>query len=106
MEVIPEIEMRGHARAAVKAMQRNQQYRLNDPDDRSVYTSVQGYPDNVMNPALESTYGFIERVVSNLAAMHCKPVAPLGHLHMGVDDVPAGVCVGFTTGQADIQARG
>src|SRR6266446_310764 len=44
IEVIPEIEMPGHARAAMKAMQANQQYRLNDPEDRSVYTTVQGYP--------------------------------------------------------------
>jgi len=44
----------------LKPWQHNQQYRLHDPADRSVYTSVQGYPDNVMNPALESTYGFIE----------------------------------------------
>src|SRR5256712_4739120 len=58
IEGIPELEMPGHARAAIKAMKANEQYRLNDPEDRSVYTSVQGYPDNVMNPALESTYGF------------------------------------------------
>src|SRR5881409_3319896 len=106
VEVIPEIEMPGHARAAVKAMQRNQQYRLNDPDDRSVYTSVQGYPDNVMNPALESTYGFIERVVSDLAAMHREAGAPLRHIHMGGDEVPAGVWVGSPAVQAYMQAHG
>ena len=106
IEVIPEIEMPGHARAAVKAMQRNQQYRLNDPDDRSVYTSVQGYPDNVMNPALESTYGFIERVVSDLAAMHREAGAPLRHIHMGGDEVPAGVWVGSPAVQAYMQAHG
>src|SRR5437016_1100327 len=69
LEVIPELEMPGHARAAIKSMEANQQYRLNDPDDRSVYTSAQGYHDNVMNPALESTYRFIERVVGELVAM-------------------------------------
>jgi len=106
IEVIPEIEMPGHARAAVKAMQRNQQYRLNDPDDRSVYRSVQGYPDNVMNPALESTYGFIERVVGDLAAMHREAGAPLRHIHMGGDEVPAGVWVGSPAVQAYMQAHG
>src|SRR2546422_3528560 len=55
IEVIPELEMPGHARAAIRAMQSNPQYRLNDPDDRSVYASPQNYHDNVMNPALEST---------------------------------------------------
>src|SRR3989475_322754 len=94
IEVIPELEMPGHARAAIEAMQGNQQYRLNDPDDRSVYTSPQGYHDNVMNPVLESTYGFIERVVGDLAAMHREAGGPLRHIHMGGDEVPGGVWQG------------
>ena len=106
IEVIPEIEMPGHARAAIKAMKANEQYRLNDPEDRSVYTSVQGYPDNVMNPALESTYRFIERVVGDLGAMHREAGAPLRHIHMGGDEVPAGVWVGSPAVQAYMQARG
>src|SRR2546427_9836296 len=106
IEIIPEIEMPGHARAAIMAMAGNEQYRLTDPEDRSVYTSVQGYPDNVMNPALESTYGFIERVVSDLAAMHREAGAPLRHVHMGGDEVPAGVWVGSPAVQAYMQAHG
>ncbi len=94
IEVIPEIEMPGHARAAIKAMRANPQYKLDEPEDRSVYRSVQGYPDNVMNPALESTYGFIERVVDDLAAMHREAGAPLRNIHMGGDEVPGGVWVG------------
>jgi hexosaminidase len=108
IEVIPEIEMPGHARAAVKAMKArgDRRYALNDPDDKSVYTSVQGYPDNVINPALESTYRFIERVVSDLAAMHREAGAPLRHIHMGGDEVPAGVWVGSPAVQAYMQAHG
>src|SRR2546430_6711112 len=82
IEVIPEIEMPGHARAAIKSMEANQQYRLNDPDDRSVYSSAQGYHDNVMNPALESTYHFIERVVGELVAMHREAGVPLRHIYI------------------------
>src|SRR6266542_5720021 len=108
IEVIPEIEMPGHARAAIKAMEArgDRQYLLSDPEDRSVYTSVQGYPDNVMNPALESTYRFIERVVTDLAAMHREAGAPLRHIHMGGDEVPAGVWVGSPAVQAYLQAHG
>ncbi len=106
IEVIPELEMPGHARAAIKAMKANPQYRLNDPEDRSVYTSVQGYPDNVINPALESTYRFIERVVSDLAAMHREAGAPVRHIHMGGDEVPAGVWIGSPAVQAYMQAHG
>src|SRR6266849_722577 len=106
IEVIPELEMPGHARAAIKAMKANPQYRLNDPEDRSVYTSVQGYPDNVINPALESTYRFIERVVTDLVAMHREAGAPLRHIHMGGDEAPAGVWVGSPAVQAYMQAHG
>jgi len=100
IEVIPELEMPGHARAAIKALG------LNDPHDTSVYRSVQGYPDNVMNPALESTYRFIERVVGDLAAMHREAGAPLRHVHMGGDEVPRGVWVGSPAVQAYMQAHG
>ncbi len=106
IEVIPEIEMPGHARAAVKSMQGNPQYRLDDPDDRSVYTSAQGYHDNVMNPVLESTYRFIEQVVGDLVAMHTEANIPLRHIHMGGDEVPNGVWQGSPAVQAYLQAHG
>ncbi len=104
--LVDEIEMPGHARAAVKAMAGRPDYALTDPADTSKYTSVQGYPDNVINPALESTYRFIERVVGDLAAMHREAGAPLRHIHMGGDEVPAGVWVGSPAVQAYMQAHG
>ena len=105
IEVIPEIEMPGHARAAIKAMQNNPQYKLDDPDDRSVYTSAQDYHDNVMNPALESTYRFIERVVGDLVAIHREAGVPLRNLHMGGDEVPNGVWEKSPAVQAYMQAH-
>jgi hexosaminidase len=104
IEVIPEIEMPGHARAAIKSMEARAralrargdaagatQYLLSDPEDTSVYTSAQGYHDNVMNPALESTYAFVERVVADLVTLHARAGVPLRNLHLGGDEVPAGV---------------
>jgi len=105
IEVIPEIEMPGHARAAIKAMQGNQSYRLDDPADRSVYTSAQGYHDNVMNPALESTYRFIEHVIGDVVAMHREAGVPLRHIHMGGDEVPNGVWAGSPAVQAYLKAH-
>jgi hexosaminidase len=110
IEVIPEIEMPGHARAAIKAMEAraragDPQYLLSDPADTSVYGSAQGYHDNVMNPALETTYAFIERVVDDLAAIHRDAGVPLRHLHMGGDEVPAGVWVGSPAVQAYLKAH-
>src|SRR5207302_7602774 len=110
IEVIPELEMPGHARAAVKAMEARARttgdgrYLLSDPDDRSRYTSAQGYHDNVMNPALESTYRFIERVIGDVVAMHREAGVPLRHIHMGGDEVPNGVWAGSPAVQAYLQA--
>ena len=111
IEVIPELEMPGHARAAVKAMEARYrttgdgQYLLSDSADRSVYTSAQGWHDNVMNPVLESTYRFIERVVGDLVTIHREAGVPLRHIHMGGDEVPAGVWQGSPAVQAYLQAH-
>ncbi len=104
IEVIPELEMPGHARAAIKAMEARfrrlraagdaqgaARYLLSDPEDRSVYTSAQRYHDNVVNPALPSTYTFFGRVVEAVVALHREAGVPLRNLHLGGDEVPAGV---------------
>ena len=112
IEVIPEIEMPGHARAAIKAMEAryratgDRQYLLSDSADRSMYGGAQGYHDNIINPALESTYGFIERVVGDLVAMHQDAGVPLRHIHVGGDEVPRGVWQGSPVVQAYMQAHG
>ncbi len=107
IDVVPEIEMPGHARAAIQAMEARfrvfeqagdlasaNRHRLKDPDDRSVYVSAQQYRDNVMNPALESTYAFIATVVGEVVGMHRDAGVPLTSLHVGGDEVPAGVWEG------------
>lgn len=104
IKVIPEVEMPGHARAAIKAMdaryakfmkagneQAASEFRLSDPEDKSQYRSVQEWKDNVINVALPSTYRFIEKVTDGLIAMHKEAGAPLDVIHMGGDETPAGV---------------
>lgn len=104
IKVIPEVEMPGHARAAIKSMDARHarlmkegkaaeaaEYRLSDPEDKSEYRSVQEWKDNVMNVALPSTYKFLEKVVDELVAMHREAGAPLNIIHMGGDETPAGV---------------
>jgi hexosaminidase len=102
IEVIPEIEMPGHARAAVVAMAERarrlgvaadaaaDRYLLNDRADASIYSSAQLYHDNVMNPALPSTYAFIGRVVDAMVDMHRAAGVPLRSLHLGGDELPDG----------------
>lgn len=102
--VIPEIESPGHARAAIKAMDARyerfmktgnkaeaERYLLRDLNDKSVYRSVQGWNDNVIDVSLPSTYAFLERVVDDLRAMYKEAGAPLQTIHFGGDEVPGGV---------------
>ena len=112
IEVIPEINFPGHARAAVKAMSvranriesngtNEPTYRLHDPDDQSEYSSVQGYTDNVICPCQESVYQFIETVVGEVVEIYQEAGVKLTTIHTGGDEVPAGIweksplCQGF-----------
>lgn len=102
IEIIPEVEMPGHARAAVKAMEARyetlknidpkaaSQYLLSDLDDKSVYRSAQLYSDNVINPALESTYNFADIVIGEFAQMHHLAGVPLKLIHLGADELGNG----------------
>jgi len=103
IEVIPEIEMPGHARAAVQAMAARAQrlaaagsrdgaarYLLRDPSDRSRYVSAQLFSDNVIDPGLASSYVFIDHVVGAVAALHREAGAPLKTIHMGGDELANG----------------
>ncbi|MEO1624338.1 MAG: family 20 glycosylhydrolase [Bacteroidota bacterium] len=104
IEVIPEINMPGHARAAIKAMEHRyrklsaegkmeeaEQYRLIDPDDQSEYLSAQHYNDNVVCVCRPSVYDFYAAVVDDVIAMYKEAKAPLSILHTGGDEVPNGV---------------
>ena len=102
--MIPEIETPGHARAAVVSMRSRYekfmsqgkrteacQYMLQDPSDSSIYRSVQGWNDNVMDVSLPSTYRFLEKVVDEIIGMYKSAGVPLETIHFGGDEVPAGV---------------
>ena len=104
IRVIPEIESPGHARAAVKAMDNRYrrfmregrpaealEFLLRDTADQSVYSTPQMYHDDVMNIALPSVYRFIGRVTSEIVSMYKEAGVPLETIHLGGDEVPAGV---------------
>jgi len=103
IEVVPEIDMPGHSRAAIKAMEARykkllasgkkteaEQYLLSDPQDQSQYLSVQSYSDNAVNVCLPSTYTFIEKVIYELQQMYRKAGQKLIVFHMGGDEVGVG----------------
>ena len=101
IEVIPELDFPGHARAAIKSMEARAQnmsrdpdgttYLLHDPDDKSIYSSAQAYSDNVVCVCRESTYRFLDKVVAELVAMYDEAKVPFSMLHTGGDEVPEGV---------------
>lgn len=100
IEVIPEIDMPAHARAAVMAMERRYRhlsqleqpeaasaYRLIDPQDRSNTLSVQFYDRHTyVNPCVPGVPRFVDKVVSEVAAMHREAGAPLAVWHFGGDE--------------------
>jgi hexosaminidase len=99
IEVIPSFDMPGHSRAAVRSMEARyrhlmaagkpveaSQYRLQDPDDTTVYASIQNYHDNTLNICLPSTYAFIDKVMESIKAMHDEAGLPLRTYHIGTDE--------------------
>lgn len=103
IEVIPEIDMPGHSRAAIKSMEARykkfiaagnkeaaEQYLLSDIQDKSQYMSVQSYSDNAANVCLQSTYRFIEKVTYELQQMYRNAGQKLDVFHMGGDEVGKG----------------
>jgi hexosaminidase len=92
IDVIPEFDMPGHARAAVKSMQTRTDttYALSDPQDMSTYETVQYYSDNAINACLDSTYAFVGKVMDDVNAMYTQAGATLHTWHIGADEVAAG----------------
>lgn len=100
IEVIPEIDMPAHARAAVVAMEARynrlaadgdmeaaNEYRLMDPQDTSNVTTVQFYDKrSFINPCMDSSMNFVNKVISEVAAMHQEAGMPLTTWHFGGDE--------------------
>ncbi|MGR5267211.1 beta-N-acetylhexosaminidase [Vibrio astriarenae] len=116
IEVIPEIDMPAHARAAVvsmearydrlmaegKAEQANE-YRLMDPQDTSNVTTVQFYDkQSFINPCMASSTRFVDKVISEVAAMHEKAGMPLSTWHFGGDEAKN---IKLAAGFQDINAQ-
>lgn len=99
IQVIPSLDMPGHSRAAIKAMEARyhyymkqenaleaKRYLLTDFDDKTQYSSIQNYNDNTLNICMESTYAFVDRVLDDLKEMHEQANHPLALYHIGADE--------------------
>ena len=113
VNIIPEIETPGHARAAIVAMKNRaasnpeaEQFRLWDEKNTSTYTSAQNYHDNVLNVASDDVYRFIDRVVAELQLMYKEAGLKLEVIHLGGDEVPRGAWDKSPDVQALMQREG
>ena len=81
VEILPEIDIPGHAKAAIVAYPKL----LQDPKDKSRYRSVQKVSNNTINPGMESSYIFLENIITEVAKLF-----PFGYIHLGGDEIPKG----------------
>ncbi len=79
IEIIPEIDSPGHAKAAIVAYPKL----LQDPNDKSRYRSVQKVSNNTINPGMESSYIFLDNVLSEVSKLF-----PFAYIHLGGDEIP------------------
>ena len=81
IEVVPEIDIPGHSTAALVALPE-----LSDGQEApESYHSVQGYPNNALNPAIPLTYEFLEKVFDEMVELF-----PSRYIHIGGDEVADG----------------
>lgn len=103
IQIIPELNFPGHARSSIKPMEARyerlmaegkekeaNEYRLVDPDDKSVYISAQSFKDNVVSVARESTYRFYKKVMDEISLMYEEAGLKLVDIHTGGDEVAEG----------------
>ena len=121
IEVIPEIDIPSHARAAIKSMgarykkymdQNNKEearkYLLHDFEDKSEYSSAQNFSDNIVCVCQESTYDFVDKVITEVVKIFEEADVPLITIHSGGDELPYGpwqkspVCEKFIASNSEV----
>jgi hexosaminidase len=78
IEILPEIEVPAHAFALNAALPG-----LRDPAENGTEISIQGYPSNTVNPAMQATWDLLLPLTTEVASLF-----PLGILHLGCDELP------------------
>ncbi|QEN90108.1 beta-N-acetylhexosaminidase [Labrys sp. KNU-23] len=96
IDVVPEIDMPGHCYSVLQSLPS-----LRDPDEQGEYFSIQGFPNNCLNPAREETYAFVEKLLDELLELF-----PSRTIHVGADEVPAGAWEGSPQAMAHLKALG
>ncbi|RKE83510.1 family 20 glycosylhydrolase [Rhizobium sp. AG855] len=80
VEVVPEIDIPGHSTAMLVALPEL----VDGQEAPDSYRSVQGYPNNALNPAIEYTYEVLGKVFDEMVELF-----PSSLIHIGGDEVAA-----------------
>ena len=96
IQIVPEIDMPGHCYAALQSVPS-----LRDPGEAGEYQSVQGFPNNCLNPAHEPVYRFVEKVIDEMLELF-----PGGIFHLGADEVPLAAWSGSPLALAMLERLG
>ncbi|MFN3129805.1 family 20 glycosylhydrolase, partial [Roseibium sp.] len=92
VKVAPEFNMPGHARAAVVSMEArakkgDDSYRLMDPEDETELLTVQFYDrSSIINPCLDSSVMFVEKLVDEVVKMYGEAQLSLDMWQFGGDE--------------------
>lgn len=78
IDVLPEVEIPAHSLAVARVFPE-----LRDPSDVGTETSVQGYQQNALNPAMPGTYDFLHTLCQEIGHRF-----PFAHVHLGGDELP------------------
>lgn len=78
IEVLPEIEVPAHSFGLNAVVQG-----LVDAEDPREEISIQGYPRNIVNPAMQATWALLEPLSLEIGRLF-----PMGMLHLGGDELP------------------
>lgn len=96
IEIVPEIDVPGHCYAMLEALPE-----LRDPDEAGTYYSIQGFPNNCLNPAVPEVYRALERIFNELCDLF-----PSRYFHVGADEVPQDAWTGSPMAKARLKAAG
>ena len=96
IEIVPEIDVPGHCHALLAALPQ-----LRDPHETGRYHSIQGFPNNCLNPAVPAVYPVLETILAELCDLF-----PSRYVHVGADEVPEQAWSGSPLAQALLAERG
>ncbi|OLP60930.1 beta-N-acetylhexosaminidase [Xaviernesmea oryzae] len=97
IEVVPEIDIPGHNAATLVALPDL----VDGQEAPDSYHSVQGYPNNALNPAIEATYSFLEAVIDEMVTLF-----PSDYIHIGGDEVAHGAWMASPLAKALMEKEG